>query len=197
MRIDITAEKLGVSVAVLKELGKNSSKAQAAALNRTLAGMRTDATRLITAQTGLKRAPVFKSFSFIKAGAQSASPSAAVVIKGSPLPAYLFAPKPGRVMSGKTRGGVSFLQNGSRTVFRHAFVALMPSGHTGVFQRSPDRMMKKRENRPAIEEVFEPSVPQIAARETVEPEVLEKAKIRFETNFQQQINRFLQSKGVK
>lgn len=194
MRCSITAERLGISNSVLKDLGKNSSKAQANALNRTIAGMRTDATRLIVPQSGLKRPQVFKSFTLIKASPRSASPSAQVIIRGAPVPIYQFSAKPTAPMTGKTRGGVSFRVGSGRAVYRHAFVGKMVSGHVGVFQRTSGRFMTSNPNRQAIGEMFGPSVPQFAGKETVEPVVLEKAQARFDTNFQQQVRRFLPNK---
>lgn len=197
VKLGISADKLGASDEILKKLGENSSKAQADALNRTLAGMRTDATRLIVKQSGLKRPEVFKSFSLIKASGKSAAPKAVVNISGSPVPVYKFAARPAAPMTGKTRGGVSYRVGESRIKFQHAFVAKMHSGHIGVFGRSNDRFMQKNKNRNAIDEQFGPSVPQFAGRETVENPVMDKAAERFSKRFDQQVNRFLKSKGVK
>lgn len=197
VKLDIKAEKLGVSDDLLKRLGENSSKAQADALNRTLAGMRTDATRIIVKQSGLKRPEVFKAFTLIKASSRSSSPAAAVKIVGAPVPRFRYGARPTSPMTGKTRSGVSFRVDAARVKFRHAFVAKMQSGHVGVFERSNDTFMAKNKNRPAIDEQFGPSIPQLAGREEVENPVMDNAGVRFRKRFDQQVNRFLKSKGVK
>lgn len=206
VKLKISAPQLGVTDSVLSGLGKNSSRAQADALNRTLAGMRTDATRLMVKQSGVKRPEIFRSFTLIKANGRDASPSAAVVIKGRPIPLLKYGARPATPMTGRTRGGVRVRLHGERIRFAHMFVSTMSSGHTGVFSRSRTELMKSqtgkggqtvRKNRPAIDEEYRSSVPQMADRDDIKDVVMEKALVRFDQRFRQQTRRFLDKSGGK
>lgn len=73
--------------------------------------------------------------------ASAANLEAAIVVRGSGFPLYLFSPRQlkgrgGGVGRGHAKGGgVSILLKGRRVVIPHAFIAQMKSGHIGVFAR--------------------------------------------------------------
>lgn len=60
--------------------------------------------------------------------ATPSTPSSAIIVKGKGFPLSAFRPR-------QTSQGVSVSIKGRRALIRHAFIATMPSGHTGVFAR--------------------------------------------------------------
>ena len=175
----------------LKELGANAKKALADANNRAAAGMRTDGTRLIVKNSGLKRPLVFPAFKIIKASPKVENPQAKLLIKGPVIPLINNASRSAKPAKGKKKGGITVNLGKSKETFKNAFIAKMPSGHIGIFERQRGKLNSK--GREAIKELFGPSVPQIADREEIVSEVSEKAQERFLKRFEQQFNRFTRS----
>lgn len=192
MQIDIGRDK--ISKKILKQLGDKSLRASVDATNRALAGMRTDATRLIVAESGLNRKSVFSAFTVIKSSVHS-SQNGRVDIVGNPVGLVKFKHNPKKPMTGKTRRGVRVSIGQKTIVFRHAFVAVMPNGHVGIFERQ--RGVKTESGKTKIQELFGPSIPQFAARRHIVSVVQEKAQQRYATRFTQQLERWLQQTGAK
>lgn len=193
--MNIDAGQEAASKRLLKELGKNGSKVLADSYNRAAAGMRTDGTRMIVNGSGLKRPVVYKAFRIVKASPKSVSPEAKVIIDGHTVALIQNTHKPVKPMVGKTKGGVTVNLGHTKVIFRHAFVAKMPSGHIGIFQRQ--RGVKNDDGREKLTELFGLSVPQIAEREDIVKPVQEKAIERFLTRFEQQTDRFLRKSGAR
>lgn len=192
IQIDIGRDK--ISKKILKQLGDKSLRASVDATNRALAGMRTDATRLIVAESGLNRKSVFSAFTVIKSSVHS-SQNGRVDIVGNPVGLVKFKHNPKKPMTGKTRGGVR-VNIGQKTIkFSHAFVAVMPNRHIGIFERQ--RGVKTESGKTKIQELFGPSIPQFAARRHIVSVVQEQAQQRYTARFTQQLERWLQQTGAK
>lgn len=187
MKIDIGREK--ISRKILNQLGDKSVRASVDATNRALVGMRTDGTKLIVRESGLVRKTVFSAFTIIKSSANG-SQNGRVDIVGNPigLVKYKHTPK-------KTSGGVRVSIGQKSIQFRHAFVAVMPNGHVGIFERQ--RGIKTSSGKIKIQEFFGPSIPQLAARRHIVQFVQEHAQERYVTRFTQQLDRWLKQSGAK
>lgn len=98
------------------------------ATNDVLGGVRTESTRLIYNKVMLKSAVIRKHFSLNKM--QKDDLSADISCVGKPVPLISFGAR--QINKGVS---VKVLRAGKRDTVRHAFVAKMPSGHTGVFWR--------------------------------------------------------------
>jgi len=192
MKIDIGREK--ISKNILKQLGDKSIRASVDATNRALAGMRTDGTKLIVKESGLNRKSVFPAFTIIKSSANG-SFNGRVDIVGHPVGLVKFKHNPKKPMIGKTRGGVRVSIGQKTIVFRHAFVAVMPNGHMGIFERQ--RGVKTVSRKTQIQEFFGPSIPQFAARPHIVSVVQQQAQQRYDTRFTQQMERWLKQNGAK
>lgn len=196
MKID--AGQSRISSSVLKQLGKNSDKVLADATNRALAGMRTDGTKLIVAESGIVRKKVFSSFNIIKASASGQTHNARVEITGNPIGLAKFKhkfKKPKKNKKGVSSGSLS-VNLGQKTItFQHAFVATMKSGHVGIFERQ--RGVLTSSGREKLQELFGPSIPQFAGRKHITDTVQSQAQKRFATRFNQQMERWLNKKGAR
>ncbi|WP_392559349.1 phage tail protein [Orbus mooreae] len=180
---------------LMNELGDKAARIMADSQNRAIAGVRTDGTKLIKSESGIERKVIFKSFTLIKASAKSDNPTAKVIVSGRPVGLIKYPHKPKRIMAGKTRSGVKINVAGKDVHFKHGFVAKMPNGHIGIFERV--RGVKTKGGKEKLSEFFGPSVPQLAGRGAIEEKIIKQAQERFINRFNQQANRYLKSKGAK
>lgn len=196
MKIDAGQHK--ISSSILKELGDKADKVLADATNRALAGMRTDGTKLVVAESGIVRKKVFSAFTIIKASSSGEFKHARVEIKGNPIGLSKFkhkVKKPKATKKGFEPGTLSVNIGKKAVVFRHAFVATMKSGHVGIFERQ--RGVLTSSGREKLQELFGPSIPQFAGRKHISSKVQIEAQKRFVTRFNQQAQRWLNKKGAK
>lgn len=192
MKIDIGRAR--ISNRILRQLGDKSIKVSVDATNRALAGMRTDGTKLVVKESGLIRKTVFSSFTVIKASVNSTQ-NGRVDICGNPIGLVKYKHTPKKTMTGKTSGGVKVNIGQKAINFSHAFVAVMPNGHIGIFERQ--RGVKTASGKTKIQELFGPSIPQLAARPHIVSAVQEKAGERYVTRFTQQMERWLNQNGAR
>lgn len=196
MKIDAGQHK--ISSSILKKLGDKSDKVLADATNRALVGMRTDATKLIVAESGIARKKIFSAFTVIKISRSGDFNNGRVEITGRPTGLSKFKhkfKKTKKTTRGFSPGSLSVNIGKKSIVFRHAFVATMKSGHIGIFERQ--RGVKTSSGREKLNELFGPSIPQFAGRKHISDTVQKMAQKRFETRFNQQTERWLKKTGAK
>lgn len=134
--MDITTEIKGVPeiMRMLEQIAGDAGPAMSRALNRAAAGIRTDMTRLAVQELNLSPTEVRGPLSNPKIKIIPATPTylQAHVYRSGKKPS-LYAYKGTK----QTPTGVSVkIHNwGTRSVIKHAFIATMKSGHTGVFWR--------------------------------------------------------------
>ena len=125
MRLDTSS-----LTAAMAAMGNKFPQAMRRALKRTATAVRTEMARRVTAETGLPSRRV-------TAEIRTTSDEKAVTLKvrGHRIPLIDFrarGPEPSR---GKGRG-VSYSLQGERKRLPHAFIATMPTGHRGAFERT-------------------------------------------------------------
>jgi len=130
MAIEIKLDDVSMAeVNRMKEAIKNGSlSAIIYATNDSLSGIKTEAAKLASGKVTAK-AKVIKA-RFLIDKMNKANRSAGIVCKGKPEPLINYSAR--SVMKGVS---IKVLQAGVRKVVRHAFIATMASGHTGVFWR--------------------------------------------------------------
>lgn len=176
------------------------------AVNKTLSGVRTDASAAIRVEVTAKKAAVDDTFKISKAS--EANLSAYIASTGKPLALIDYS-------SRQTNKGVSVQVRKDRTrkVIPGTFIASMKSGHKGVFWRrwhetSGSRKINKTDRaimrsgyvwsanlnryvsmawlpkkyRLPIEERYGPRVPDIMSNDPVMKSILAKADVRLHTN---------------
>lgn len=192
MKID--AGQSRISSSVLKKLGDKADKVAADATNRSLAGMRTDGTKLVVKESGIVRKKVFYSFTVFKASSSVQTHNARVEITGNPIGLAKFK-KPKKNKKGLSSGSLSVSLGQKTITFHHAFVATMKSGHVGIFERQ--RGVLTSSCREKLQELFGPSIPQFAGRGHITDTVQSKAQERFAARFNQQMERWLNKMGAR
>lgn len=162
----------------LVEYPRRAASAIVRALNRTLTTGNAEMARLIAADMKMKVGDVKKAVRQKKASVGDASVTLAAPLKRLPL--YLFGAKGPRPSRGRGAGVVSKLQGR----MPHAFIARMPSGHEGVFER-------KGMSRLPIKELYGPSIGHVFGK--FRPQVAESMAAVFAKNIDHEIS-FAQSR---
>jgi hypothetical protein len=152
--------------------------AVARALNKTGTTGRAQASRSIQAAGYNMKAGDIKAAITLPRRASSGNLNLELRARGKPIPLIQFAAR-------ATKSGVSVNVKNGRRLLSHAFIATMPSGHRGVFQRV-GRMHKRvvRDGRRLstglpIKELFGPSIKAAFASEPVKTDVINTMRERF------------------
>lgn len=173
LSLNVQSDTKGIVASLTKYVG-DQQKAVVRALNKTAEQARTAASQEVRAAGyNIKASAIKKSFVIQRAKAGNL----AVVLRATGRPIALINYD---ARNGKT--GVSVRVKTGRFVLRHAFIATMPNGHQGVFERTGNkhkvvtRNGKKVRTGLPIKELFGPSIPQSLANDAVQKAVM--AKIR-------------------
>ncbi len=145
------------------------------ALNRTVTGIRTDMVEIARREYTVKAKAARANISLIKA--RKGSLSAVVESRGKPIPMIDFAiypskPQPRRKVPIKAE----IIRGKRESVGGGAFVAVMPSGHKGVFWRAKEG--GKKVSRLPIHELPGPRIEDLYARPAITAEIERKADKR-------------------
>ena len=117
-------------------------------LNRTATQARTLTSRCLSKRTGLKVGAVRKSTKIYKA--TYSRWRAAIAMNNRKIPLIRFKAK-------QTKKGVTYKDYATRmrTLITHAFIAVMPSGHRGVFLRETVKRLPITEQKgPSLMDIF-------------------------------------------
>jgi hypothetical protein len=181
--------------AMLADIKTIPEKVISRGLNKTLTGVKTDASTEVRKVLNVKKAAVDETFKITKASVTSLS--CAIKSTGKPLALIDFTG------TRQTKVGVSVLvkKEKGRKVMPGAFIAQMKSGHKGVYWRDwhGDTAPAKGKKRtipyaklPAmyrlpIRELFGPRAPDILENDPVMGAVLKKADERLHKNLQHEL----------
>lgn len=176
LKLDVRADVKGVTTSLNRYIGEQQ-KAVVRALNKTATQARTAASvEVRAAGYNIKSSAIKNSFAI-----QRATRSNLVVVlkaTGRPVALINYGARQGK-------NGVSIQVKAGRTVLRHAFIATMPNGHRGVFERTGKqhkkvvRNGKVRRSGLPIKELFGPSIPQSLANESVQTALMKKIREKF------------------
>jgi len=159
---------------VLDGPGKMISKAARMAGSDALKGMRAEASRLIRERKAIKLSAVHDALDmlFPRAGGEMIW-----ILRAEPRPmrVYAFAAR-------QTRAGVSVeINKGKRVLIRHAFIATMKSGHTGVFYRTGEFGRNRNPKLEKIDEAYTSRVSDVLG--DVAPAVAQRGEDVFRKSF--------------
>jgi Prophage minor tail protein Z (GPZ) len=186
VRIEVDAAP---ALALLEALSSPDLEQVAAlAINDTLKNAQVQAARVIAPAMGAPSAAVKAAISIELA--RSDALTGALVARGKPLKMILFKTRPSQPMRGRRPppGGVSVrIGPGPPEVYRHAFIARMPTGHVGVFQRTAK----------GLRELYGASVPGYMARSDVLPVIQATLSERLVANLTRQLDRRMRRNANK
>jgi hypothetical protein len=176
---------------------RETLKALTRAINRSAEGLRTDALREITRDYNVTRKAAAPAFSLIRA--TWAELAAEVKASGSGLRLYGFKPRPSAPGRTKAKGVSIVIKKGVRKTIAGSFIARMPSGHVGVFQRVPGKFMRhvgpRGGRRQAIKELTTLSVPAMVGAKAIQAALEKQLNARFVTALQHEVDYTLSRNG--
>ena len=184
--IDVRGDMNAIIADMSRMKADVADKATVRALNKTAAQVKTNAARQIR-DVGyqLKVGTIKRALKINKANAGKLT--ATVVASGRPIPLMQYGAR-------QTAKGVSVSVLNGRKVIQQAFIATMPSGHTGVFIRTGKTHKKVVKNGRVqwsglpIKELFGPSVPNGLANESVQQALQQLVEEKFPQILRQQID---------
>lgn len=181
---DVQADIVEARRALGRLGGRIVPRAASRSLNRVASSVRTQARRDTAKAMGIKQKHIKDAFVVNKAKRRRLH--ASVEGSGHRLPLILFK------STRQTKQGVVSAAWGQRKLYKHAFIATMPSPgqgaqHRGVFVRQSAKRLP-------IKELFGPGVPKTMLSRQVEAAMEDRARERWQTEFprnvQHEINRF-------
>ena len=180
----------------LDHIRNGAARVLSRGINKTLAGVKTDAVNEISNEITPTKTEIRKAFKLFKASISSLS--ASVECRGKPLPLMKYKAR-------SVAAGVTFQirKTDKRMLLPGGFIATMSSGHKGVFHRvhdGPRAPTRKRDPRfgamprrfrlPIVER-FGPRVPDILSNEPVLKQVGVLANQRLDKNLAHELDYLL------
>ena len=167
-----------------------AKKAIVRALNRTAKSVQVQAAREIReAGYNLKASRIKKALTVRQANANVLQ--AGIRAIGRPISLYEYGAR-------STSKGVSVNVKEGRKLIKHAFIATMPTGHTGVFMRKPGVIQGKRgkmiQARALGHELFGPAIPSMFVSEIVTRAMTSKLNEQFPKELDHELGR-LRARG--
>lgn len=176
LKLDVRADVKGITASLTRYVGEQQ-KAVVRALNKTAMQARTAASQEVRAAGyNIKSSAIKSSFSITRA----TRGNLVVVLKSTGRPVALI-----NYGARQGKNGVSVQVKAGRSVLRHAFIATMPNGHRGVFERTGKQHKKVKRNGKVIrsglpiKELFGPSIPQSLANDAVQKALMAKIRQKF------------------
>jgi hypothetical protein len=190
-------------LAKMRQLAKEvPEKAVVRALNRTAEMARTDASRELQNKGYKLKARVIKDAIRIEP-AKAGKLTATLAVKRKPIPLIEYSAR-------QTAAGVSVLVQGQRKIINGAFIAVMPTGHKGVFTRSaaktrkPNKKLKHLANGRhvvsssglPIRQLYGPSIGGAYSNERVQDSVRRKVAENFAKRLKVEIERLKRERAA-
>lgn len=189
INIQIDAQQLKQARHMLQGLGSRAAPMLAKSLNRSLRGVRTDASKETRKVYNVKAGRVRKSFSLQLASRGNLQGRA--VSKGERISLLHFGARPRSPEGRRPKIGVSVRVMEGRKKIPGSFVARMPGGGIGVFRR------KQGAGRLPIRKLTGPSVPHMLDHDNVQPALEQGAWDRFRNTLEHELDFYLQKKGLR
>jgi len=177
--LQVNQHELNRACLLLSTVKGGAAKVTARAINRTLTGVKTDASSEIRSVVTATKKYVDRTFKIQKAS--NARLQGAISSTGSPLPLVSFSTR-----QTKKGASVQVRKDRPRKVIPHSFHAIMKSGHKGVFWR--EKVGGRMVGRLPIRELYGPRVPDIFSNEPVMKVVIAKANERMTKNLAHEID---------
>lgn len=140
--IEITSEDVARVEKILHDVPGGAERALSNAMNRGLSKVRTAAFKEVRGVYNVQNAALKAATSTRIRRASGNNMIGSILFSGVKIPLYKFKVTPQAIGTRETVKGS--LEKGHMTEFAHAFVALMDSGHIGVFERKGVQGIKSR-----------------------------------------------------
>lgn len=195
---------------MLAEFPNSAKKVRVRAVNKTLTGVRTDATNAISDEVTATKTAIRSTFGLLKSN--YSDERGIIYSKGAPLPLIAYSAR-------QTNKGVTAQidRTDARVLWPSAFISTVRTaqqaasgieGHKGVFSRKkppyktkaspslPWKRFGRPELRLPIKEMYGPSIPNVFARETAMKKSLASADERLQKNVDHELDYELEKLGL-
>lgn len=201
--IEISAETIERVNKVLAGVPKGAEKALSAAMNRGLAKVRTTALKKTRQIYTVNYSALRTATSTRTKNTSSGNLAGYVSFSGVKIPLYKFKVTPTAVATGKKVHAA--VKVGGGTTFQDAFVAMMGSGHIGVFERTGVQGIKSRTSQygtqtkhtEKVSEIMGLSAAQMIANEQIMEQIETDAQQTVNGRLEHEIDRILNGYGGK
>lgn len=178
-----TRKQLKQATIGLRFVEKNVPKAFSAALNRTAAGVKTEAARMVRQRYYVKHGDVLKTIKVSKASASKLE--LLLVSRGPSIPLIRFRTTPGSPPTRQPKVlKAAVKKNGSKKPIPGAFVAKMGSGHIGVFRRAGKKRLP-------VDELYGPAIPVMLGEPGIAEHLQQEMERRMGQRLDHEVNRVL------
>lgn len=166
----------------LRGIPRALPKVMSRGLNRTAQQARTDLSRSISKRIGFRVKDVRQRLTLTKA--TYSNWRSQVRVSGKRFGLIKFGAR-------QTKAGVTYKRGRERVLIRHAFIAVMPTGHRGVFRRKGARRLPIAELRgPSLAQVF-------TGAQDEANRIYQESLARLEKNIHDQVNLILKRRLPK
>lgn len=180
--IEITEKQIERVSAILAGIPKGAERAVSSAINRGLTSMRQKSTEKVRESYSIKRKDLTDRSVMRMKKANFSNLSGSIQYSGAVIPLIKFNVNPTK--PSKKPVTVSVLKKNTGERLQSAFVARMPSGHVGVFERLT------RERTPT-KELYGPSIKHMMENEEVLNKIEADAKEQVNKRLEHEISRIL------
>lgn len=167
---------------ILTDLPKEADKIKYRAVQRAALAGKTEATKQGRNKYNLPTSEITKTFNLIKPTKNNAV--AHLTSTGKRVRLIKFKVNPNKVHKKKKVVRVSVLKAQGMKTLKNAFIAKMPNGIIGVFER-------EGENRMPIRQLYGPSIPQLFKDSTVKQAIQNKAFTVLENRIAHELERYI------
>ena len=181
----------------IQNFGSAAKTSVARALNRSINGVKTDASKFARKEYVVTAMAVRKTFRIYRA--RNRLLEAAASSSGFYIPLIRFGVRPSvpRHRKPPTVGVSVEKRRGSRSVYAGAFVARMKSGHVGVFRRTGESGRREKNYLEKIKALYGTPVPEMLKDREVRGQIADNARQRFEKNMNHEVDYLLQRMGLR
>lgn len=183
----------------LRFVGNESSVALSRAINRTIDGVRTDATDIIAEAVSLPKTFIRsggskageKTFHIVRATPQA--PTGSIRTQGANVPLIQYSNQRGVKKAYAKRIVVEVKRDQGKHTMRHVFIPVLRSGHRGLFQVVQGQTAVT--GRPRIKELYGPRIPDILSNTANFDKLMQAAQDRLDARLAHEIDYILEQGG--
>ena len=200
--IEISSEAVERVENILSEVPGGAQKALSAAMNRGLSKVKTAAFKEVRSVYAVQYAALKEATKTKVKNTSKGNLAGEISFSGVKIPLYKFKVTPQAVATGATVKASTM--KGSMTEFSHAFIAMMSSGHIGVFERTGTQGIASRleaynrsKHTEKVSEIMGLSAVQMISNENIMDKTEADAQETVNARIEHEIDRILNGYGGK
>lgn len=192
--INIDSTRFNQILAEFSEFEGNVPIALSRAINRAVSSAKTEAVRTVRKNYTVKAGQVNKTIKITRS--KPSNLEATIFSSGASIPLSDFKVSPSTVNPRRRTAVNVEVRRGSKATLNSAFIARMPNGKVGVFERTGSfriaaKGSHKGQRREDIDQLFGPAVPVMMNSDSVVDAVQRRAEQQLEDRIPHEINRIL------